>query len=172
MHCDRISTSKNWRISLNKPYLIFPDFQTFRPLGFLLAVGCYRRKDMFLCSYSCTSEHWKVNILRNKRWTVRKHFPRALQKYFKEDKRNSLHLAQKHFRIFVLRYYLLLKPLTFPRASLGNFSHLGTDNFRTATETKNNAHIFAPNGDYCLFRISQIAGHAYCLLRPYTYISA
>ena len=33
--------AQNCRISLNKPYLIFPDFQTFRPLRLLLAVGCW-----------------------------------------------------------------------------------------------------------------------------------
>ena len=39
--------AQNCRISLNKPYLIFPDFQTFRPLGLLLAVVVTEERTCF-----------------------------------------------------------------------------------------------------------------------------
>ena len=46
-----------------------------------------------------------------------------------------------------------LVALSFPRASLSeNCSLLGTDNVRGQISE----HIFAPNGDYCLFIIQQI----------------
>ena len=53
--------AQNWRISLNKPYLIFPDFQTFRPLRLLLAVGCYKRKFIQLYQRTLKSEHHLIN---------------------------------------------------------------------------------------------------------------
>ena len=33
-------------------------------------------------------------------------------------------------------------------------------------------HVFAPNGDYCLLRVSEIVGRVYRLLQRYTFISA
>ena len=55
---------------------------------------------------------------------------------------------QKYARIFVLGHYLFLEAHSFPRTSLSeNCSLLGTDNVRGQISV----HIFAPNGDYCLF---------------------
>ena len=55
---------------------------------------------------------------------------------------------QKYARIFVLGHYLFLEAHSFPRASLSeNCSLLGTDNVRGQMSV----HIFAPNGDYCLY---------------------
>ena len=51
------------------------------------------------------------------------------KKYLKENKDNSLHLARKYARIFVLGHYLFLDAHSFPRATLlENCSLLGTDN--------------------------------------------
>ena len=70
------------------------------------------------------------------------------EKDLKDNKDNSLHLGQKYARIFVLGHYLFLVAHSFPRASLSeNCSLLGTDNVRGQISE----HIFAPNGDYCLF---------------------
>ena len=50
--------------------------------------------------------------------------------------------------MFVLGHYLFLEAHSFPLASLSeNCSLLGTDNVRGQISV----HIFAPNGDYCLF---------------------
>ena len=70
------------------------------------------------------------------------------EKDLKDNKDNSRHLGRKYARIFVLGHYLFLVALSFPRALLlENCSLLGTDNVcRQISE-----HIFAPNGDYCLF---------------------
>ena len=66
----------------------------------------------------------------------------------KDNKDNSLHLGRKYARIFVLGHYLFLVAHSFPRASLSeNCSLLGTDNIRGQISE----HIFAPNGDYCLY---------------------
>ena len=70
------------------------------------------------------------------------------EKNMKDKKDNSLHLGRKYARIFVLGHYLFLVAHSFPRASLSeNCSLLGTDNVRGQISE----HIFAPNGDYCLF---------------------
>ena len=51
------------------------------------------------------------------------------EKYLKDNKDNSLHLAWKYARIFVLGHYLFLDAHSFPRATLSeNCSLLGTDN--------------------------------------------
>ena len=69
-------------------------------------------------------------------------------KDLKDNKDNSRHLGQKYARIFVLGHNLFLVAHSFPRASLSeNCSLLGTDNVRGQISE----HIFAPNGDYCLF---------------------
>ena len=69
----------------------------------------------------------------------------------KDNKDNSRHLGRKYAWIFVLGHYLFLVAHSFPRTSLSeNCSLLGTDNVRGQISE----HIFAPNGDYCLF-ISQ-----------------
>ena len=55
----------------------------------------------------------------------------SVVKYLKDDKHNSLHLAQKFIRIFVLGHNLFLEAHRFHRALLlENCSHLGTDNVR------------------------------------------
>ena len=80
------------------------------------------------------------------------------EKDLKDNKDNSLHLGRKYARIFVLGHYLFLVAHSFLRASLSeNCSLLGTDNVRGQISE----HIFAPNGDYCLYsgplRMSTIA---------------
>ena len=51
------------------------------------------------------------------------------EKDLKDNKTNSLHLARKYARIFVLGHYLFLVAHSFPRATLSeNCSLLGTDN--------------------------------------------
>ena len=63
---------------------------------------------------------------------------------------NSPHLGRKYARIFVLGHYLFLVAHSFSRASLSeNCLLLGTDNVRGQISE----HIFAPNGDYCLYNI-------------------
>ena len=70
---------------------------------------------------------------------------------------NSRHLARKYARIFVLGYYLFLVPHSFPRASLSeNYPLLGTDN----VQGQISEHIFAPNGDYCLYYPSNLFRNA------------
>ena len=74
------------------------------------------------------------------------------EKDLKDNKDNSRHLGQKYARIFVLGHYLFRVAHSFPRALLSeNCSLLGTDNVRGQISE----HIFAPNGDYCLFSIYQ-----------------
>ena len=71
-------------------------------------------------------------------------------KDLKDNKHDSLHLGRKYARIFVLGHYLFLEAHNFPRASLSvNYLLLGTYNVRGQISE----HIFAPNGDYCLFII-------------------
>ena len=54
------------------------------------------------------------------------------EKYLKDDKHNSLHLAQKNARIFVFGHYPFLKAQSFPRPMLlENCSLLGTLYFNT-----------------------------------------
>ena len=82
------------------------------------------------------------------------------EKDLKDNKHNSLHmhLGQKYARIFVLGHYLFLVAHSFPRAALSeNCSLLGTDNVRGQISE----HIFAPNGDYCLYIFAPNGG--YCL---------
>ena len=82
------------------------------------------------------------------------------EKDLKDDKDNSLHLGLKYAWIFVLGHYLFLVAHSFPRASLSeNCSLLGTDNVRGQISV----HIFAPNGDYCLY----ILGHSPILAGEY-----
>ena len=70
------------------------------------------------------------------------------EKDLKNNKDNSCYLGRKYAWIFVLGHYLFPIAHSFPRASLSeNCSLLGTYNVRG----KISEHIFAPNGDYCLF---------------------
>ena len=72
------------------------------------------------------------------------------EKDFKDNKDNSLHLGRKYARIFVLGHCLCIVAHSYPRASLSeNCSLLETDNVRGQISV----HIFAPNGDYCLFNL-------------------
>ena len=73
-------------------------------------------------------------------------FPNFPQ-YLKDNKHNSIHLARKYARIFVLGHYLFLKAHSFPRAWLEENCELcGTDN----VQGQISEHIFASNGGYCL----------------------
>ena len=66
-----------------------------------------------------------------------------------KDNKDSLHLGRKNAWIFVLRHYLFLIAHSFLRALLSeNCPLLGTDNVCGQISE----HIFAPNGDYCLFK--------------------
>ena len=67
------------------------------------------------------------------------------EKYLKDNKHKSLHLARKYPRIFVLGYNLFLKAHRFPRATL--CSLLGADNVRGQISE----HVFAANEDNCLY---------------------
>jgi len=70
------------------------------------------------------------------------------EKCLKDDKHNSLYLAQKSARISVLGHYLLIQAHSFPRATLlENCSPLETANVRGQISE----HISAPNGGYCLY---------------------
>ena len=70
---------------------------------------------------------------------------------------NSLHLARKYARIFVRGHYLFREANSFPRAMLEENCELrGTDNVQGQTS----AHIFAPNGDYCLYYPSNLLRNA------------
>ena len=61
---------------------------------------------------------------------------------------NSRHLARKYARIFVRGHYLFREANSFPRAKLEENCKLrGTDN----VQGQISEHIFAPNGDYCLY---------------------
>ena len=70
---------------------------------------------------------------------------------------NSLHLARKYARIFVLGHYLFREANSFPRAKLEENCELrGTDN----VQGQISEHIFAPNGDYCLYYPSNLFRNA------------
>ena len=90
------------------------------------------------------------------------------EKDLKDNKDNSRHLGRKYARIFVLGHYLFLVAHSFPRASLSeNCSLLGTDNVRGQISE----HIFAPNGDYCLY-ISVSETRRYCSTHLMTHFTA
>ena len=81
------------------------------------------------------------------------------KKDMKDNKDNSRHLRRKYARIFVLGHYLFLVAHSFPPQALlsENSALLGTDNVRRQISE----HIFAPNGDYCLYIFAPNGG--YCL---------
>ena len=61
---------------------------------------------------------------------------------------NSRDLARKYARIFVRGHYLFREANSFPRAKLEENCELrGRDN----VQGQISEHIFAPNGDYCLY---------------------
>ena len=63
---------------------------------------------------------------------------------------NSLHLARKYARIFVRGHYLFQEANSFRR--LPNCELRGTDN----VQGQISEHIFAPNGDYCIYYSSNL----------------
>ena len=70
---------------------------------------------------------------------------------------NSRHLARKYARIFVRGHYLFREANSFPRAKLEENCELrGTDN----VQGQISKHIFAPNGDYCLYYPSNLFRNA------------
>ena len=101
------------------------------------------------------------NIPQLKLGNVREYSPifktaRVAKKDLKDNKDNTRHLGRKYARIFVLGHYLFLVAHSFPRASLSeNCSLLGTDNVRWQISE----HVFAPNGDYCLYILTQNGGY-------------
>ena len=70
---------------------------------------------------------------------------------------NSRHLARKYARIFVRGHYLFREANSFPRAKLEENCELrGTDH----VQGQISEHIFAPNGDYCLYYPSNLFRNA------------
>ena len=70
---------------------------------------------------------------------------------------NSRHLARKYARIFVRGHYLFREANSFPRAKLVENCELrGTDN----VQGQISEHIFASNGDYCLYYPSNLFRNA------------
>ena len=67
-----------------------------------------------------------------------------LRKYLKDNKQNSLHLAQKYARRFVLGLYLILEAYSSVYCSL-----FGTDNVRGQISE----HDFAQNGTNKLIKM-------------------
>ena len=66
-------------------------------------------------------------------------------------------MARKYARIFVLGHYLFLVAHSFPRATLSENCELrGTDN----VQVQISEHIFAPNGDYCVYYPSNLFRNA------------
>ena len=79
--------------------------------------------------------------------------PRARVEYINSSRR----LARKYSRIFVRGHYLFREENSFPRAKLEENCQLqGTDNFQGQIFE----HIFAPNGDYCLYYPSNLFRNA------------
>ena len=70
---------------------------------------------------------------------------------------NSRHLARKYAQIFVRRPYLFRETNSFPKAKLEENCELReTDN----VQRQISEHIFAPNGDYCLYYPSSFSRNA------------
>ena len=92
--------------------------------------GCYRGREIFLCSWSHTREHSKENIPHCK------HFYTNIWRV----------MIKNMYGVFVLRHYLFLEAHSFPRASLSeNCLYLRGDNVHKQIS----AHIFVPNRYYC-----------------------
>ena len=72
-------------------------------------------------------------------------------------KNNSRYLARKYARIDVRGHYLFREANSFPRAKLEENCELrGTNN----VQGQISEHIFAPNGDYCLYYPSNLFRNA------------
>ena len=70
---------------------------------------------------------------------------------------SSRHLAPKYTWIFVRGHYLFREVNSFPRAKLEENGELrGTDNVQGQIYE----HIFAPNGDFCLYYPSNLFRNA------------
>ena len=66
---------------------------------------------------------------------------------------NSRHLAREYARIFVRGHYLFREANSFPRAKFEENCELrGTDN----VQGQISEHVFAPNGNYCLYYPSNL----------------
>ena len=71
--------------------------------------------------------------------------------------KNSRHLARKYAQIFVRGHYLFREANSFPRAKLEENCELrGTYN----VQGQISAHIFSPNGGYCLYYPSNLFRNA------------
>ena len=69
----------------------------------------------------------------------------------------SRHLARKYAGIFVRGHYQFRKANSFPRAKLEENCELrGTDN----VQGQISQHIFAPNGDFCVYYPSNLFRNA------------
>ena len=97
----------------------------------------HKYRGQSLCSSSCELLYY-LTIIRRRR---------------SEYINNSHHLARKYARIFVRGHYLFREANSFPRAKLEENCELrGTDN----VQGQISEHIFAPNGDYCLYYPSNL----------------
>ena len=89
-------------------------------------------------------------------WGISEKIPHLLR----DNKHDSLHLARKYARIFVLVHYLLVEAHSLPWATLSeDCSILGTDVRGQISE-----HIYARNGRYCWFNFSWVDSppHMHC----------
>ena len=79
--------------------------------------GCYRRQDLFVHKVIPeNTEKWKSNAV-NVKLLVKIFFPHV-EKYLKDNKHNSLHLAEKYPCLFVCKQYLFLESHSFPQTLL------------------------------------------------------
>ena len=94
-----------------------------------------------------------LNIPQPKLGNIREYSPifktvRVAKKIWRMIKTIASIWGENMLGYFVVEHYLFLVAHSFPRASLSeNCLLLGTDNARGQIS----AHIFAPNGDYCLY---------------------
>ena len=101
--------------------------------------------------YSCHRESKKLLRRRRRQRRLKNEFIFYLR--ISGYINNSLHLARKYARMFVRGHYLFREANSFPRA----YCELrGTDN----VQGQISEHIFAPNGDYCLYYPSNLLSNA------------
>ena len=75
------------------------------------------------------------------------------EKYLKDNKHKSFHLARKHARIFARGHYLFREANSFSRVKFEKNCDLpGTDN----DQGQISEHLFTPNGSYCVYYPSNI----------------
>ena len=122
---------------------------------------CYRRRNIFVCSWSSTRQHWKVipraanttlfvNILPtgSKRYIAHKNFTHALQKYCGRIINSRASIWREQMLAYVSLDVVCSSKLTvlLELRSRINCSHLGKDNVRGQIFV----HVFAPNGGFSL----------------------